>query len=239
MAKIQPERGKKINSKQKNRQMSETMRMGIILAVSGGFMDAYSYLYREHVFANAQTGNMLLLGINLSRGDFSGAFKYLCPVLAFTLGIVLSDLIRYKLNANRQLHWRQFAVLLEAFVLAGVAFIPVTFNLLANSLTSLACGIQAESFRRVRGNAAATTMCIGNLRSGTQNLCDYFFKKDKKYIENSLIYYSIILFFILGAVMGSMVIDYLSGKAILICPAILTAAFFMMFTENVQQIKDP
>lgn len=236
MRMIKSERRKKANPIQQNRQMSETMRMGIILAISGGFMDAYSYLCREHVFANAQTGNMLLFGINLSRRDFSGAFKYLCPVIAFIFGIVLSDLIRYRLNTNGQLHWRQFAVLLEAVVLVGVAFIPAAFNLLANSLTSLACGIQVESFRKIHGNVTATTMCIGNLRSGTQNLCDYFFKKDKKYIKRSVIYYSIILFFILGAVIGSIVINYLNEKAILICSAILIAAFLMMFIENVRRI---
>ena len=40
--------------------MSETIRLGSLLAISGGFMDAYSYIYRDHVFANAQTGNILL-----------------------------------------------------------------------------------------------------------------------------------------------------------------------------------
>ena len=50
----------------KAKQMSESIRLGMLLAVSGGFMDAYSYIERDHVFANAQTGNMLLLGVNLS-----------------------------------------------------------------------------------------------------------------------------------------------------------------------------
>lgn len=26
------------------------MRLGILLAISGGFMDAYSYMMRDHVF---------------------------------------------------------------------------------------------------------------------------------------------------------------------------------------------
>ena len=51
----------------KTRQMSETIRLGMLLAVSGGFMDAYSYIERDQVFANAQTGNMLLFGVNLSE----------------------------------------------------------------------------------------------------------------------------------------------------------------------------
>ena len=48
----------------RSRQMSESIELGIVLALAGGFMDAYSYMCRDGVFANAQTGNMLLLGIN-------------------------------------------------------------------------------------------------------------------------------------------------------------------------------
>lgn len=49
------------------KQMSESIELGIVLAASGGFMDAYSYIMRDHVFANAQTGNMLLLGVSISE----------------------------------------------------------------------------------------------------------------------------------------------------------------------------
>ena len=42
-----------------SKQMSESVRLGILLALSGGLMDAYSYIVRDRVFANAQTGNML------------------------------------------------------------------------------------------------------------------------------------------------------------------------------------
>lgn len=42
-------------------------------------MDAYSYLYRGEVFANAQTGNILLLSVCLSQGRWAGgACSMLC-----------------------------------------------------------------------------------------------------------------------------------------------------------------
>ena len=47
----------------KANQISETIGLGMILAISGGMMDAYSYIQRGEVFANAQTGNMLLFGV--------------------------------------------------------------------------------------------------------------------------------------------------------------------------------
>mgnify|MGYP000779813854 CR=1 FL=1 len=41
---------------QRAKQISESIELGIILALAGGFMDVYSYIGRDHVFANAQTG---------------------------------------------------------------------------------------------------------------------------------------------------------------------------------------
>ena len=160
------------------KQMSDSIRLGAILAVSGGFMDAYSYIQRDEVFANAQTGNMLLFGVKLSEGNFAGALQYFFPVLAFVLGIAAAELVH--MRRQRILHWRQISVINEAVILAAVAFIPLTQNILANSLISFACGIQVESFRKIRGNGIATTMCIGNIRSGTQHLCQFIHSKDIK-----------------------------------------------------------
>lgn len=60
-------------------QMSESIELAILLAMSGGLMDAYSYLYRGEVFANAQTGNMLLLGVYASQGKWQLTLHYLFP----------------------------------------------------------------------------------------------------------------------------------------------------------------
>ena len=217
--------------KHTTKQMSESVWLGMVLALSGGFMDAYSYLCRDEVFANAQTGNILLFGVNVVNQNFGVALHYLCPVLAFTVGIILSDVVRHKISQGNILHWRQIAVLVEAMIFFGVSFIPAGFSLIANSLISLACGIQVESFRTIHGNGIATTMCIGNLRSGTQNLCNYFATKEKKYIRKCGLYYGIILFFAIGAIIGSLVIQILQERAILVCSILLLIAFFMMFTE--------
>ena len=46
-------------------QMSESFLIAGILSISGGLQDAYTYMYRGKVFANAQTGNIVLLAQNL------------------------------------------------------------------------------------------------------------------------------------------------------------------------------
>lgn len=215
-------------------QVSDSIELGIILALSGGFMDAYSYIQRGNVFANAQTGNMLLFGIHLSEGDLKLAVSYFFPVLAFAIGIAISDMVHRK-DMNT-FHWRQIAVLFEAIVLAAVSFMPLSMNLLANSLTSLACGIQVQSFRKIHGYGIATTMCIGNLRNATQNIDDYLKTKNKKFLHKGILYYLIILSFIIGAVIGNIVIKYLHEKAILACSIMLAISFAFMFVDRESKI---
>ena len=220
-----------------SKQMSESIKLGVILAIAGGFMDAYSYIGRGKVFANAQTGNILLLGINISERNWHMALHYLVPVLAFAIGIALADLVKIRTKNLTLLHWRQISVFCEAVILLSVSFIPQDFNLVANALTSLACGIQVESFRKIHGNGIATTMCIGNLRSGTQNWCDFHYTKNKESAFKGMLYYGIILMFIIGAIIGNAFVKLLAEKAILICAAVLFMAFIMMFVDKEKALE--
>lgn len=211
-------------------QISESVRLGVLLALSGGFMDAYSYLERGHVFANAQTGNILLLGVHIAEGNFRSAANYLLPVLAFAWGIFLAEMIHVRRLSI--LHWRQTAVLLEGLILVGVSFFPLTMNLPANALTSFACGIQVECFRKVHGQGIATTMCIGNLRSGTENLHRYVHTRKIQPLKKAVFYYGIIFCFVIGAIAGNFLIKLLGQRAILLCSAALFTAFFLMFIDR-------
>lgn len=64
---------------------------------------------------------------------------------------------------------------------------PNEMDLLANAMVSFACAMQVQAFRKVNGYAFASTMCIGNLRSGMESLCAYGKTKDKKSYGNPAI----------------------------------------------------
>ncbi|MGC4018868.1 MAG: YoaK family protein [Muricomes sp.] len=216
----------------KSQQISESLPLVILLTLSGGFMDAYSYICREHVFANAQTGNILLFGVNLSMGNFSLALRYLFPVLSFALGIALAEIIRNRFHNESHFHWRQAVLLTEAIVLFIVAFMPQNLNLLANSLISFACGAQVESFRKVNGSGVATTMCIGNLRVAIQAICKYSLTKNRTEMENGLIYLGIIGMFVVGAVIGNFCVNLWAEKAIMVSAVLVLIGFSLMFINK-------
>ena len=61
-----------------------------ILTAGGGSIDAWVYTDHGHVFANAQTGNVVLLGIYVAAGNFAAAARHVPSIVAFILGLVLS-----------------------------------------------------------------------------------------------------------------------------------------------------
>lgn len=214
-------------------QMSETHLLGLLLALVGGFLDAYTYICRGHVFANAQTGNLVLLGVYLTNRDWSKAFHYFMPVLAFVLGILICEMIQTRLKWKQTFHWRQAVVFIEFIILGISGFLPLgSSNAAVNIMISFVCALQVEAFRKMNGNTFATTMCTGNLRSATENLYLYTKTKDRKMLRNSLQYYNVILFFILGAAVGGFLTIRLGGKAVWVSCIGLAAVFLAMFRRT-------
>ena len=222
----------------RERQVSDSLLVGILLALTGGFLDAYSYLVRGEVFANAQTGNMVLLGIYLSKGQWVKALYYLVPIFSFVVGVVIAQLVKNNYKESTRIHWRQIVIAVELVVLLIVAFIPQGYNMIANVSISFVCSMQVQSFRKVNGNPFATTMCTGNLRSATEHLCNYHKEKDIALLKKSLQYYLIIAVFIAGAITGCLLSGILQEKSILICCAVLFLVLLLMCRRDNLTIND-
>lgn len=218
----------------KQKQMSETFLICSILAIVGGFLDAYTYICRGGVFANAETGNIVLMGIKLAGGEIKGALFYLIPIFFFALGVLLCEKIRQLFKKSKHIHWRQIIIAFEIIVLVIIAFVPSTHtsNIFTNALISFVCSLQVQSFRKVNGHSIATTMCTGNLRSGTEYLFSYITGKDKAQLAKALHYFGIIAFFVLGAAIGAVITIQLNIKAVLVACAGLAAVFLIMFVDK-------
>lgn len=218
---------------QEYRQMSEKYITGIILSMVGGFLDTYTYVCRDQVFANAQTGNLILLGVRCADRDWKNALYYLFPICSFAFGVILAEMIKRRYKLNSSLHWRQIIIAMEIVTLLIVSMIPQgNLNALANILVSFVCSLQVESFRTVNGHAFATTMCTGNLRSATERLYQYVQDKKKDTLINSLQYYGIILFFVLGAVLGTILTNLFSVKGVLFSCIGLAIVLLLMFKKE-------
>ena len=221
-----------MNEKKNELQMSEAFLTSIFLAVSGGFQDAYTYNTREEVFSNAQTGNVVLMSQNFMVGRWMDGLRYLFPLMAFAFGVFFAERIQGRFKYAKRLHWRQGILLLEIVILFAVGFIPQEYNMAATVLVSFACAMQVQTFRKVRGHAYASTMCIGNMRSGTEALCVYFHTHDREVLKKALTYFGVIGIFAVGAGLGSVLTARFAEKGIWVSCLLLAVSFLMMFVRE-------
>lgn len=217
---------------QEDIQMSEAFITSVFLALSGGFQDAYTYFTRNEVFSNAQTGNIVLMSTHLMMGEWMDVLRYLFPLLAFAGGVFFAERIHMLFKYAKRLHWRQGILLMEIIILFAVGFMPAKLDLLATALVSFACAMQVQTFRKVSGYSYASTMCIGNLRSGTEAFTSYLHTHDTEKLKKALYYFGIILFFGLGAGIGGNLSIRYGFHIIWVSSGLLLISFLLMFAEK-------
>ncbi len=215
------------------RQWSESFCVAALLAVAGGFLDAHTYLGRGGVFANAQTGNLVLLAVRAAEGRWSAAGGYLAPIAAFSMGVLVTELLKRRLRQSQTLHWRQLVLALEMAVLVCVSALPLgRMDGAANVLVSFVCALQVETFRKVRGNPFASTMCTGNLRSCMETLYRGVSERDGALLKKSGCYFGVITCFLLGAALGGVLTARFPQRSILAAGVFLLAAFGVMWRKR-------
>ena len=208
--------------------MHESLRIGLVLTFIGGFLEVYNYLLHGGVFANAQTGNMVLLVIYACEGS-AHALYYLWPIGAFFAGVLVSEGIRSALTARQWSMWQHAVVLCEALLLAAIAFLPQnTPDVAVNVLISLICSLQFNSFRCTHGLPYATTFCTGNLRSAGENFFHWAAERDRERGVAAARYFAVIGVFLAGAAAAYFITQRLRGYAVLVCAALAACVFLHM-----------
>lgn len=139
---------------------------GAALAVVGGMLDAYTYVAHGGVFANAQTGNVVLIAVSLAQHDTARALRYLPIIAAFLVGLLTAEVLAA--HRSRRFLGDPTRVVLgaEILVLALVAAAPTsTPHAVSTIAVAFVAALQVTTFRLVRDTAYSTTMTTGNMRT--------------------------------------------------------------------------
>lgn len=213
-------------------KIHESVPFAILLAVVGGFLDAYTFIGRGGVFANAQTGNIVLFGVYAAQRDWNHAFLHIPPIAAFVAGVLLTEAIKSRENHFLISDWERVVLILEMAVLIVVGFIPysVSDNVVTVTI-SFVTSIQVSSFRRLVDSPYASTISTGNLRTASHALYFAVTKKDRAAAVRSARFFAIIFSFLAGAFIGGLLTVEFEAKAvwgavvILIIPIIMLSAY--------------
>lgn len=182
----------------------EKLWIFLMLMGSGGFMGAYTFILRGGVFCNAQTSNILLLGISLGTGDFSKAAYYLIPISAYGLGAFVSEALPVYVRRTHLLRWDTLLIGTEVLVLVVLGFLPDSAPFqITQVAVNFICSMQYNTFRQAQGIPMATTFCTNHLRQVGIGLAIWVRKKEKKALDRSSRHTMMLLSFVGGATLGA------------------------------------
>lgn len=208
---------------------SESVMLGVLLAIVGGFLDAYTFIGKGGVFANAQTGNIVLVGIDIFNRNWSETLVHILPVFAFIVGVIVSEIVRKNSITFFTSKWEHSVLIFEILILLIIGFLPDnTPNNVITVSISFVASLQYCSFKKLVDQPFATTMCTGNLRSASQAAYTAFTEKDRESAIKSIRYFSVILSFLLGAFLGGLLTFYIGNQAVWAVDILLILTFILL-----------
>lgn len=189
----------------------EALLVACLLALTGGYLEAYTWIVHR-VFANAQTANLIFLWANVINGDWQDARRYVLPLVAFAVGVVLACWLRW---AVPQLAVRM-SVVIEIVFLFIVAVLHNHLPERAGTLgISLVAAFQNVSFPRVEGLNYSSVMATNNFRQTVEGLFAAFAGgRDPKLFRRPYVFGTMCIAFGAGAVIGAVVTNLTHAYAL-------------------------
>ena len=189
----------------------------VLIAVAG-FFGAYTYLLRGNVFCNAQTGNVVLMGMALGARKWSEALYYLIPISAYLMGAFVSELLPNPVKRRLQIRWDTLLIAIEMLVVLGLGFIPESAPVQISQVAiNFIASMQYNTFRQAEGIPMATTFATNHIRQigiGLAKEARHFHTKNKSHRPKLQQHVKMLIFFLFGSVIGTVSCNLFVGKAI-------------------------
>jgi uncharacterized membrane protein YoaK (UPF0700 family) len=207
---------------------SNPLANALLLATTGGMLDAVVYLEHGHVFANAMTGNVIFLGIAAFGRHWDEIIPHLVPLGGFFAGVTASKHMRVRLGESSVM---LLGLAAEALALFALGWLPSNFPHMAfTAIIAFVSAFQVASYRRVERFSYNSTFVTGNFRDVAEGFYDATSRagtpetREKgraQAIDLSLI----CLCFLVGAILGAWAGPRFGNHALWLAePLLLTAA---------------
>ncbi|MFC4402581.1 YoaK family protein [Gracilibacillus xinjiangensis] len=212
---------------------SHSVYLAFLLTLVGGFLDAYTFISRDGVFANAQTANIVMLSVHIGSGEWRNSLIYIPPIIAFFLGVVVAELFKRSQLREWLYSYRRTILLLECVVLIIVGLLPTSIpNIIVTVCISFVSSVQISTFTYLDRWKYNSTMTTGNLRTAFQAAYSAVTEHDQEAKERSMKFLSIILAFLLGALIGTISTTYIGNRSVWIAVGILFVALILYHKDK-------
>lgn len=218
---------------EERRPTAASVELGVLLAFVGGLLDAYSFMALGGVFANAQTGNVVLFGVEAAHAHWGGALRHVPPILAFMVGVVVAETLQRPRVAAFVRGPARAALLLEILMLLAIGSVSSRVPAgVAVTAIAFVASVQSATFRTLINWPYNTAMITGNLRSAAQALYVAVTDRDRDAARKARSFATIILSFLVGAFFGGWLTLRIGSQVIWVGAAVLVLALGLFLIDE-------
>lgn len=209
------------------------------LILVGGFYGAYTFMARGGVFCNAQTANVVLLSMAIGSKDWNKALYLLIPIFAYFMGAVLSEILAKNVKKLRILRWDTILVGIEIPMVIFLGALPKSApDQICQVTLNFICSMQFNTFRQNEGIPMATTFVTNHIRQTGSNLVKAIRDKDPKASLRWKMHGSMILVFLVGGLLSTLLCEKFSVRAIWGIIPMLLYTFIRLMIADMTYEKD-
>lgn len=203
----------------------ERLLSGALLAMAAGALDSYTYLEDGGVFAGLQTGNLILTGLRIGRGEYGDILQAIVSLLMFMVGVAIIRTVQYHYPVERIVRRRVITLAFEILLFIVVSIIADRVSeLVTTGMLALAAASQLQEFRTLKNGPFTSLMMTGNVRTLAESVLDFFAQNDRQALKKAGDISTIIGSFFVGALLNGYLVQYFHGQTILLAAVILLFA---------------
>jgi uncharacterized membrane protein YoaK (UPF0700 family) len=217
-----------------------TLPVAVLLITAAGMLDAFTYVGYDGVFANAMTGNIVLLVVRLAKGEVAGSLPFAAPIVAYLCGIAVAHACKEEPLRNLVPSPARLSLGLEIVFLIVVAFLPKSVpNTLVVTGIAFVAALQATAFTRLGEFAYTSVTTSSNLRRfASATMAWLVFGKGHESRREALFFLCLCVCFIGGALLGAISTQAFGHAAVWLPVGLLSVALALClpWTRAIREI---
>ncbi|MGT2828960.1 YoaK family protein [Streptococcus hillyeri] len=204
----------------KDYRVFEGLRVAACLTFISGYINAFTFVTQNGIFAGVQSGNVIMWAYHAAQGNWQRVINFTIPIVFFMIGQCATYLIR-RWFVSKNIFWHFGAsLIMQAIIVITVLLTPILPSFFTIANLALVASIQVESFRKLRGAPYANVMMTGNVKNAALLTFKGFMEKNAELQKAGRNIFIIILTFALGVALSTVISTHLKeyGLVFVILP---------------------
>ena len=197
----------------------------------GGFWGGYTIFNHMDIFANAQTGNLIKMVLEMCQGDLTFVGFMFVSFLIYCGGNVFYVLVRRRANISMKI----VSLICSCVAVIIIGAVPFIRNsVFACYPIVFVAPIQWNAFKIAGGNSSSTIFSSNNVRQAAILTTNFALTKDRKTGGRAAFYWLTLLSFHIGVAFSCLTSLFAGTLGIWFCfvPIALTAAAYFMYQNQ-------